>query len=195
VSAEVFAKLVAGTICLGMWAPIVLAVGLAAHARMRGVERREGRRAVPANEGALLCYAIASFAWPTALGVTVVGLVRSPWARVGRNASFILLGHLSAVALGTIAIALLADPRDAGLFRLAIAALVCGVLVFGGLIASVLGWRWAGARGARIAREGAKDARIQTVGIRTVIALLAAIKLLVCAGIFLFVAFVPFERL
>jgi len=155
-SEDLFAAAIAALICVGCWGLMAVPLGFAAHARMRAVERADGRRAVPANETPLLWYAVSAIAWPFALGFAIVGLAKRDWARAGRDATIILLGHFTVYVVGSVLISVSTAEGGAGL--LPIVVLACVIVAVGSFAASAFAWRWSGLRAERIARAPSEEA-------------------------------------
>jgi hypothetical protein len=153
-----FAALVAATIVLGGWAAIAAVLAVLAQLRMRAVEKTHEGPALPADDQALLWYAVASLVWLSGAVVAVVGLARRDWVRLGRNATLLFLVHITLAVLGASACAFVnAGGHHAGvpsleeLFPLVVTA--CGVASVNVLAACGFAWVWAGRRRDRLRRE------------------------------------------
>ena len=143
--------LCAGLCCLGGWAVIGGAAGWLAHRRMRSVEASAGHRAEPPHEGRWLWYAGAVTVWLAAAVLAVVGLLKRDRVRVGRDCTFILLGHFTLVTVGSVVTTMIGDPGD--MDPLPIVVLACLVAGGGLTVAPVLAAVWAMRRAKRIAAQ------------------------------------------
>ena len=151
---EFTAALVAGTIVLGGWSVVAVVLGYLAHRRMTRVERELGSPAVPPFEQPLAWMAGAFVAWPFAAVLAVIALAKREWARLGRNLTFIFLGHMTAAVLAAMAAVLVNSPRAGAQTTLEelgpVVVAACVILAAGVLVAVVLAWVWLGRRSARI---------------------------------------------
>ena len=149
---EILAALCASSICLGIWGAIAAVAGFLAHRRMVSVERTLGARALPPDEWPYLWYAGASVVWLAALVLALLGLANRPWARLGRNCTFLFLAHMTVATLAAMG-SVVADASGEGGGAPSLAPLVvmaCVIVVASALAAAVFVWRFAGARVARI---------------------------------------------
>jgi hypothetical protein len=105
--------------------------------------------------------ALAAFAIPVAFFVALVTVIHGPWSRLGRNATFVLIGHMTACILASSAAAIRSvfkPPRSTleELFPIVIAA--CALCAAGVVAGTVLFWIWAGRRATRLEKAPARGA-------------------------------------
>ena len=122
-----------------------------AHRRTLAVERQLGTRALPPHEQHLLWYAGAASLWLVAAVLALVGLGSRRWTRMGRNAAYIFVVHITFLVIFVVLLAPDADaPRERAL--LSIVTMAC-VMAGAGLTAAIVcTFIWAGARSERLAR-------------------------------------------
>lgn len=152
--ADLLAVSIAVLVTLGGWSGVAAAAGYFAHRRMRLAEAELGASAVPRDELPCLLMGAAWVTYPAAFVVALVGLVNRGWARLGRNATFVLLAQISAAVLSAIGAMIhnrLVPPSSKMSELLTImipACAMCGIEI---LIAISYFWIWAGRRAARLA--------------------------------------------
>ncbi len=154
---ESLASIVAGLICLGLWAVMAAIAGGLGHLRMKRVETALGRRAEASPERVQLFYAGAAAVWVVAAALALVGLSRRDWARTGRNCLFIFLGHIAFI----IALVPFVMP-SAGAVGPAtvvpILVLACSVVAVSAVSAAFFAARWALIRAKRLEGLAPTDA-------------------------------------
>jgi hypothetical protein len=137
-----------------------LGVGWAAHARMERAEATMVGPAVPRDDVQLLWYAVASLVWLSAAIVGVVGLCKREWARLGRNATWMLLVHVAVAVVAAVACAIVNERNPPPSTLLELVPLVfaaCAIAAANILVACGFAWVWAGRRRDRVEHGKTND--------------------------------------
>jgi hypothetical protein len=150
---DLYAAIVAAAIVLGVWLALAAPIAWLVHLRMRRVEETTGAPALPRYETPLLLMGVAAIALPVSFFVALVGCIVARWSRLGRNATLVFLGQMTATVLAAIGAAIrsaLVPPESPLRELVPLVFLACAMLGAGVLAATVVVWTWAGRRAARL---------------------------------------------